>query len=453
MDDNQLKELAIDFLQPLIPGAKIEPEAISSSRGDALVALVDPCTIHFKAERSDSYRLVLRRSQPFTKMASGTVTESHVVEAFVLVVKAMKHGLKQWYKADLRATFPRRVVAKALCASKREEEAVLEVIDQLVMWAGQQYEGKPIPAAIGFVPDALPGVVSFRDMCREKFSAVISNGFDTLLTCNFNGEVLGHETLSTPEKCPSFTPFRLGAVAQWAHKGRIALVLNRVGEILVFRDYQLRFTRRGGQWHFLTHNPVLTQMGRPDDQEIRKAVYSTCLDASFARTGACIGIVTSNHANEWKKVAVSADDYFNPPKSTKAKTLAAFVGSKKFQGLNRQLRQELVAIDGATLIDHRGVVLVVGAILKIEGGSPEGGRLAAARTLSRLGVGIKVSQDGGIVGFHDGNHEPKFRVMQQYQPDGHTNSKHQPDARPAAAAPDGRGNTRIKVKDQNLCNP
>jgi len=373
--------------------------------------LADPCTIHFKAERSDRYRLVLRRSQPFKKLASGIVTESHVVEAFVHVVKAMKNGLQSWYKADLRATFPRRVVAKALCATKPEEEAVLGAIDQLAAWAGQQYEGKPIPAAIGFIPSAPAGAVSFRDMCRENFSAVISNGFDTILTCNFNGEILGHETLNPPGECPSFTPFRLGAVADWAHKGRIALVLNRAGEILVFRDFQLRFARRGGQWHFLTHNPVITQMGRPDSHEVRKAVYSTCLDASFARTGACIGIVTSNHANEWQQVAVSANDYLEPAQSIKAKTLAPFVGVKKFQQLDRRLRQELVAIDGATLIDHKGTILAVGAILKIAGGSTGGGRLAAAKALSKLGVGIKVSQDGGITGFHDGNAEPKFIVM------------------------------------------
>jgi len=79
--------------------------------------------------------------------------------------------------------------------------------------------------------------------------------------------------------------------------------------------------------------------------------------------------------------------------------------------LDRRLRQELVAIDGATLIDHKGTILAVGAILKIAGGSTGGGRLAAAKALSKLGVGIKVSQDGGITGFHDGNAEPKFIVM------------------------------------------
>jgi hypothetical protein len=344
-------------------------------------------------------------------LESGTITESHVVEAFVSVVGRMALGLTRWYKADLRATFPRRVVTKALCQTKQQEETILTAIDQLSSWSGQQYDGKPIPAAIGFMPVKQTGSVSFREFSDEPFSAVISNGYDTILTCNFNGDVLGHETLLPPKKCPSGAPFRLGLIAHWAKDGRIALVLNRAGEILVFRDGQLRFTRRGAQWHFLTHNPVLDQMARPDLREVRHAVYSTCLDASFARTGACIGIVIPLYASEWQDTADNPDDYLSPATSKKARVLKSMIGTDKFQDLPRQLRQELVAIDGATVINHEGTVLAVGAIVTIEGGSEGGGRLAAAIALSKLGVGIKVSQDGRITGFHDGNDEPKFTVM------------------------------------------
>ena len=87
------------------------------------------------------------------------------------------------------------------------------------------------------------------------------------------------------------------------------------------------------------------------------------------------------------------------------------IAGRRFQDLDRRLRQELLAIDGATLIDQEGELLAVGAILKIPGGSTGGGRLAAAIELSTLGLGVKVFQDGGISGFHDGNKEPIFRVM------------------------------------------
>jgi hypothetical protein len=219
MEIAQLHELAKDFLEPLISGAELEGTTVSSNARDSLVALADPCTIHFKAERADPYRLVLRRSQPFAPVRVGAVTESDVVEAFVKVVKAMQHGLTTWYKADLRATFPRRVVAKALCKSKTEEESVLAAMDQMTAWSGQQYEGKAIAAAIGFLPDGGGGGVSFSDMCRERFSAVLSNGFDTLLTCDLTGKVLGHEALSAPASAPTQAPYRLAAVAHWGTLG------------------------------------------------------------------------------------------------------------------------------------------------------------------------------------------------------------------------------------------
>jgi hypothetical protein len=56
-------------------------------------------------------------------------------------------------------------------------------------------------------------------------------------------------------------------------------------------------------------------------------------------------------------------------------------------------------VDGATVIDHQGSLLAVGAIVQVPGGSTGGGRLAAAKALSRLGLGVKVSQDGGIRGY------------------------------------------------------
>jgi hypothetical protein len=138
MNKKQLKELADDFLVPLISGARLKPRSVLSARKDALVALSDPCTIKFKAEKSDNYRLVLHRSQPFEKKKEGTLTESAVVKSFVRVVKAMKNGLQSWYKADLRSAFPRRVVVKAICEDRVQEEAVLAVVDQLALWAGQQ---------------------------------------------------------------------------------------------------------------------------------------------------------------------------------------------------------------------------------------------------------------------------------------------------------------------------
>jgi hypothetical protein len=90
--------------------------------------------------------------------------------------------------------------------------------------------------------------------------------------------------------------------------------------------------------------------------------------------------------------------------SEKAKALVGVIRGRKFQDLERILRLELLSIDGATVINHRGEILAVGAIIRISNSGTGGGRSAAAEGLAKLGLGIKISQDGSITGYR-----PEFR--------------------------------------------
>lgn len=83
----------------------------------------------------------------------------------------------------------------------------------------------------------------------------------------------------------------------------------------------------------------------------------------------------------------------------KSANIIKIIGGRKFYNLDRKLRLELMGIDGATIVDAEGEILAVGAIIKIEAGSTGGGRLAAAKTLSKYGMSIKISNDGRIEGF------------------------------------------------------
>jgi hypothetical protein len=62
----------------------------------------------FKVAPSDTYRLIVQRSQAFNQENSSGVTEKDVVEAFVQVVGDLGDGLSSSYKADLLSTFERR---------------------------------------------------------------------------------------------------------------------------------------------------------------------------------------------------------------------------------------------------------------------------------------------------------------------------------------------------------
>ena len=254
--------------------------------------------------------------------------------------------------------------------------------------------------------------VSLTEFVDHDFGAVLSNGHDTILEFNFQGNFHGHKPLSLANRAQPFCPYRQAHIAEWttAHERRIAFTLNRLGDILIYHDHMLVFARRAGAWHFLTHSPVIQQMNVPRNPNLRVAIYETCLDASFARTGACIGVVQVDAGSAWRGVIAPAD-MISGQVSVKTRALTKLIGDANFQDLDRRTRQEIVAIDGATVISHRGAILAAGAILQIAGGSTGGGRLAAAKALSEHGLGIKVSQDGGISGYRRPNQRLAFRVM------------------------------------------
>jgi hypothetical protein len=54
-------------------------------------------------------------------------------------------------------------------------------------------------------------------------------------------------------------------------------------------------------------------------------------------------------------------------------------------------------------MDHRGRILTAGAIIEVQAGSAGGGRTAAAKRLSGFGLGVKISADGPITAFKDGD--------------------------------------------------
>ncbi|MDI1343891.1 MAG: hypothetical protein PSV22_07320 [Pseudolabrys sp.] len=288
----------------------------------------------------------------------------------------------------------------------------MSAIDVLSSWGQRLYEGAPIAAAIGLRrAGAREPIAMLGDIVKEDFSAVLSNGHDTLMSFNYDGEFLDHEALGMEGASSSFCPLRQSRIAHWTggHEARVGLSLNRLGEILVFHDQKLAFARRSGKWNFLTHDAVITQMNVPRDRDLRVSIYETCLDASFARTGACLGIIQVNDGGGWRQI-IDSEDLIATGQSVRAKTLRRLIRGRNFVDLDRRTRHEISAIDGATVISHKGAVLAAGAILQIEGGSAGGGRLAAAQALGEYGLGIKVSQDGGISGYRSED-QPVFRVM------------------------------------------
>ena len=133
-----------------------------------------------------------------------------------------------------------------------------------------------------------------------------TNGFDTLLVAGSDLEIASLRQLTTGEVSRT-APYRIREIACWASEQRIATVLNQRGEILVFQGQSLRFARRGGSWHHYVHETNVRRMSPPVHRELREAIYESCLDVSFARTGGCIGVVNEPNRAQVGTL-VSSDD-------------------------------------------------------------------------------------------------------------------------------------------------
>lgn len=370
--------------------ATIEPGAVASSNQEALASYVNLNRLEVKPARNAGYRLVLTRTPTFTSR------ERELAGQFITEL-ARVVGLDAGpYQPDLIAAIPRRVVARHLGGG----DALLSVLQRLETWSSQTYEGQRIVASIGLDVEPAASGILLDELWDQPFGPVMTNGFDTLLVVGSDSEVTAVQQVSTTNVSRT-APYRLREIACWAAGERISVALNQQGEILVFQDQSLRFARRNGSWQHYVHETNIKRMSPPGNRSLREAIYESCLDVSFARTGACIGAVHEAHIDEVATL-VSPDDLLSAQATYKTRFIARIVGGVNFQSLDRRARAELLALDGAMLLDRNGRILAAGAILNVPSGSADGGgRTAAARRLSTVGLGVKVSQDGSITGFRE----------------------------------------------------
>ncbi|MGE3959841.1 MAG: hypothetical protein AB7H96_24230 [Vicinamibacterales bacterium] len=390
MTESQFNELLTEHMLPLLAGTKLGGRHSSSPR-HALVAYKNPCSLVMKPAVDAGYRTELVRSQAFK------TEERELVGHFIdELSKVVQHASLSQFR-DLMAVIPRRVICRLL-SGDRGRAALEEAIQSFESLASQTYEGRPVVAALGVTGSMGHGQIKLEELWREDFARVLSNGFDSMYLCGSDGRVFNMAYLPAAES-PQFAPHRLGAIAAWCNSGqRVAVVLNRNGEILVFKDQRLQFAKRRGAWRYYAHDSVVQRLG-VGKASLRSAVYESCLDVSFARSGGCIAVLSAAGHGELHKVLNDSDLIVNEQQA-RTKLLAHAV-KRPFQSLDRRMRLELLSMDGATIVSHTGEVVAAGAIIKVPGGSTGGGRRAAATQLSTLGLAIKISADGPMTGFRN----------------------------------------------------
>lgn len=311
---------------------------------------------------------------------------------------------------SLHERIQRSAIATALTRSEDQRVAVERVILAFTDWSSQTYEGERVSAAVTISAAAAEKAqpMAMQSVLEEDFSKTLTDGTSSWWEVDVRSQLvdLAIERHSFQFGDDGFFPFRYLALSQ-ASDGEIAvgLALNRHGEVLVFAEGALRFARRRGRWIHFTHAASVKQMaGGPGARPhaLRRAIYESCLDASFARSGACIGLVLKSKFEELQKV-VAPEDRLKSPINQKARVAAGIIRGRKFVDLPRLLRKQLLRMDGALIVLWDGTIYACGALVdigQVERGN-HGGRSAAAKSLSRFGLGVKVSEDGLITAYKD----------------------------------------------------
>lgn len=412
MNKDILERIIFSHIKNLFPGVNIKRGPGPDKQRKYAVFSKGQTEIRIRGIDGESF--FLSRPQPFTKQELKIINDIiHIADEY----SDLPYDTQVYLiYVSLNRMVARSLVDDGLDSGSKFETFVSLVINILEKRAAETYEGTRISMSLGIdYSNDRPGD-DFDSFVQEDFSKVLSNGYDTLIEFSKNGALLGHFGLNEFSD-PKFAPYRYSSFESYTKNNKkYAFVLNRNGEILIFRNGKLFFAKRRGEWRLFSHDSVLTQLcfgSRKANQRLQNAIYLSALDVSFARCGGCIGVIYKSNMNRfYKDKIVKENDLLINQGNIKAKSLKKIISDKKFYELDRRVRQEILGIDGATIIDYEGNILAAGTILNItqKETTPAvgGARTAAARALSLYGYSLKISEDGEISAFGKSYRNFKF---------------------------------------------
>ncbi|TLM92368.1 hypothetical protein [Hymenobacter jeollabukensis] len=386
----------------MLSGAEITDNVVEADKTHELAALQrNGQLMHLSPSKQATYKLELRRNQAFNRVDSE-------------LIKSVLREIVSIYDSSI-ALYRNRVISYAievgLCRflSAAHSKVLVDVLQAFDEWSVRTYEGRKPTFSIVVEFDNKQTIDEqhppIKSILREDFSALLSNSAESALVISAYGALHCYATLPITSYDNIYSPLRFVSFANHATEHKICLTLTNNGDILIFKDQKLSFAKRNGKWSYYNHESIMKKLGG-GAVELRKALYATILDVSFARTGGCIAAIALSNVKRLivddglsPTSTIKRADILKRPTSIKSNALSRLIQERKFQDIDRVSRKELVGIDGATIVDNSGNVIAAGAIIKIDGGSTGGGRLAATKTLAPYGIAVKVSADGMVKAF------------------------------------------------------
>lgn len=438
MEKEKFVEVINRLILPLFVGSVLTGESESTSR-DSEIAYGKQNSLWLKPNKNEEYRLSLKRGRAFQPYE----------------VNLLKNIFKELDDIDSLniedpnyvVTLQERAIEKAISevVSGSANETMLGIITELERWSYRTYEGKKIN--FGVIIDTSSDdedneFLHYTQIFDKDFFVLLSDGKKSFVEFNRDGYFKGSIILEKLRNYATITPNEFENIAKYCGDKRIGIVLTDNGDILIFKNRALMFAKRKNHWNIYSHEEVIQLLSYRSSQslkDVRRSIYLTALDCSFNYSGGILvylkkdmtsdalyhissrDVLTEEHfalkkqsviedagaKQNLKKImettsyyAGTFDDFLIRNGCRKTLALRKLIAGKKFYELSRKTREDLVAMDGATIVDYDGTIIAVGAILKIEAGSSGGGgRLAATRSLAKYGVTIKISQDGIMQGF------------------------------------------------------
>lgn len=328
-------------------------------------------------------------------------------------------------------------------------EALLNILEK---WSMKTYEGKKVTYGIVINLNEDSQISesskygSFLDFLNDEFSAVLTDSITSVFEIDINCNLISYRTI-LDENCTNKVegydlinniPYRFAnVITNIVDNKKVGIFLLNNGDIILSKNTQIKFVKRNMHWLNFNiksfKNSIRSFVQKYNiESKIIDEIYSTALDVSFAHTGGIIALVTKDDIidsldkasivnrcdyissmdtdEKIEEYLIKKNDLLNDKgldvnelkkdinkKMLKRAMIRKMLKDKfQFTEISRKLRSELVSLDGACIINCKGLVYSFGAIIQNDSGSTGGGRGAAAKKLSSSGMAIKISTDGYI---------------------------------------------------------
>lgn len=346
----------------------------------------------------------------------------------------------------------KRAIEQGICfwiVEHAQNDQIQLLMSRLEEWSVKTYEGRKV--TLGFIinPEAESDFDStygsWLDFVQKDAVAVLTDCIHSVIELDSQCNFARYISISDGNKfldCDlSYQiPLRFTQVIRQNVTGRkVGVFLLSNGDIVLAKNEATCFVKRNYNWLNLSYDAFYNvlmdfiQQYNISSTDLIENIFASVLDVSFSHTGGIIAIVDEPWKNnqrttiEQSNILSPCDNLLSPtedaelmkaihdPESKqqlglsgdisaedmkkrlhKKNVIRKLTDGKKFQEMDRKLRAELMAMDGACILDREGKIYSFGAIIQYESGSSGGGRSAAAKKLSEYGMAVKISTDGYI---------------------------------------------------------